>query len=97
MAFTKDDDSTSPNPAHMCCDNCTKLCNCLCVCINTCNCELKCSFKNNSIIQYIVNSNVSELNDSEESSVGFSSESEFEEYLAKQPTVLQFSDESDSD
>ena len=32
--FSKDTESLSPVPAHMCCDNCTKLCKCICNCDN---------------------------------------------------------------
>ena len=95
QSFTKDMESISPVLAHMCCDNCTKLCKCLCACDGSCSCDLTCEFKNYTVLQFVVNSVESAFSNSDESSTGFSSDSDFEGFLSKRPTVLQFSDESD--
>ena len=81
----------------MCCDNCTKLCKCACKCdINSCSCEVTCGFTHNPISHCII-STLDSDSDSDESETGFSSESDFEGFIAKRPTVLQFSDDSDTD
>ena len=96
QSFTKDVESVSPVPIHRCCDNCTKFCRCICKCENnTCSCEVACGFKNNLVIEYIISTVDSSSSESDESDIGFSSESDFEGYLLKRPNILQFSDESD--
>ena len=62
--------------------------------------EVTCDAKNHLIMQFFINAFYSDISSSDdtvtdESDIGFSSESDFEEYLSKRPSILLFSDESD--
>ena len=86
------------NPPHDCCDNCALDCHCLCVCASVCTCKVFCTAVESTILRTIRTSIAAQVMDEESGSSEneeFSSDSDIEEYIRRQPRVIESSDESD--
>ena len=88
----------SVQPPHDCCDNCALDCHCLCVCASVCTCKVFCTAVESTILTTIRTSIATQVMDEESGSSEneeFSSDSDIEEYIRRQPRVIESSDESD--
>lgn len=97
LLLTQFVDKPSPaSPRHTCCDVCSSVCKCLCNCEEDCVCDNVCPGHDSMVVREMNTTYAEDSNTSSDASdCDYSSDTDVDEYLSRQPQILQYSSEED--